>query len=189
MGPDELVVHTAASIGLRGDLPDSESGEPLVSAAGYYQRPERATTAHRRRNVQAAQDLAARLPAGMTAAGMFEQTWRETVARLGDQDPDRRVQIRAVGAMRLAEWMVTRVISVAAHGLDIALTLGRVPWTTSAALTVMRAVFVSLLGAEPPPRLAWDNQTLLEVGTGRRALTSTERMVLGSLQERFPLLS
>jgi uncharacterized protein (TIGR03083 family) len=185
----ELVVHTAVSIGLRRDLPDPEPAAPLVSATGYYQRPERATATYRRRNVQAAQALAERLPAGMTPAGMFEQTWRETVARLGDQDPDRRVQIRTVGAMRLADWTLTRVISVAAHGLDVALTLGRVSWTTSAALTVMRGVFVSLLGAEPPPRLAWDNQTLLEVGTGRRALTAEDRMVLGSLQERFPLLS
>jgi Mycothiol maleylpyruvate isomerase N-terminal domain len=185
----ERVVHTAASIGLRGDLPDPEPGAPLVSAAGYYRRPERATATYRRRNVQAAQALAERLPAGMTAAGIFEQTWRQTVARLGDQDPDRRVQIRTVGAMRLTDWTLTRVISVAAHGLDVALTLERVPWTTSAALTVMRGVFVSLLGAEPPPRLAWDNQTLLEVGTGRRALTARDRMVLGSLQERFPLLS
>ncbi len=126
----------------------------------------------------------------MTAAAMFEQTWRETVARLGDQDPDRRVQIRAVGAMRLADWTLTRVTSVAAHGLDVALTLGRVPWTTSTALMVMRGVFVSLLGAEPPPRLAWDNQTLLEVGTGRRAqppqLVGAENLIHG-VDLRFPV--
>jgi hypothetical protein len=50
----ELVVHTAVSIGLRGDLPDPEPAAPLVSATGYYQRPERATATYRRRNVQAA---------------------------------------------------------------------------------------------------------------------------------------
>ena len=84
---------------------------------------------------------------------------------------------------------MTRVISVAAHGVDVALTLRRVPWTTSSALTVMRGVFVSLLGAGLPPRLAWDDQMLLETATGRRALTDQERMILGPLQERFPLLS
>jgi uncharacterized protein (TIGR03083 family) len=186
----ELVVHTAASIGLRGDLPDPQSGAPLVSAADYYRRPERATPAYRRRNVESGQALAAGLPAGMTAAAMFDQIWRETVSRLRDQDPDRRVQIAAAGgSMRLADWTVTRVISVAAHGLDVALTLEREPWTTSPALTVMRGVFLSLLGAALPSGLAWDDQRLLEVATGRRALTDQDRKGLGSLQERFPLLS
>jgi uncharacterized protein (TIGR03083 family) len=159
------------------------------SAADYYRRPQRATPQYRGRNVAQAQDLAARLPKGMTAAGMFEQVWQETVAKLRAQDPDRHIQVPAVGAMRLGDWTVTRVISVAAHGVDVALTLGRVPWTTSSALTVMRGVFLSLLGAELPQRLAWDDQLLLEAATGRRALTDQDRMHLGPLQERFPLLS
>jgi uncharacterized protein (TIGR03083 family) len=185
----ELVVHTTASIGLRGDFRTPEPGAPLLSAADYYRRPERATPEYRGRNVDRAQDLAARLPTGMTAAGMFEQVWRETVGKLRDQDPDRRVQVPAVGAMRLGDWTLTRVISVAAHGVDVALTLRRVPWTTSSALTVMRGVFLSLLGAGLPQRLAWDDQLFLEAATGRRALTDQDRMVLGPVQERFPLLS
>jgi uncharacterized protein (TIGR03083 family) len=185
----ELVVHTAASIGLRGDFRIPEPGARQVSAADYYRRPERATAGYRGRNVESAQALAEGLPAGTTAAGMFEQIWRETVARLRDQDPDRLVDVPAAGAMRLGDWTATRVISVAAHGVDVALTLGRTPWTTSSALTVTRGVFVSLLGAEPPPRLGWDDQTFLEAATGRRALTDQDRMVLGPLQDRFPLLS
>jgi uncharacterized protein (TIGR03083 family) len=186
----ELVVHTAASIGLRGDLHGPEPGARLVSAADYYRRPERATPGYRGGNVDHAQALAARLPVGMTAAGMFDRVWRETVAKLRDQDPDRHVQIRAArGSMRLADWTATRAISVAAHGLDVALTLGRAPWTTSSALTVTRGVLVALLGVEPAPQLGWDDQTFLEVGTGRRAPTADERTVLGPLRERFPLLS
>lgn len=186
----ELVVHTAASIGLRGDLPDPEPHTPLVSAADYYRRPERATPTYRRRNVESGQDLAAALPEGMTAAAMFDRTWQETVSRLRDQAPDRRVQIAAAGgSMRLADWTVTRVISVAAHGLDVALTLEREPWTTSPALTVMRDVYLLLLGAALPSGLTWDDQRLLEVATGRRALTDQDRKSLGSLQQRFPLLS
>jgi uncharacterized protein (TIGR03083 family) len=185
----ELVVHTAASIGLRGDFGSPQPGASLLSPADYYRRPERATSQYRDRNVDHAQNLAMRLPAGVTAAGMFEQVWRETVGRLRDQDPDRRIQIPAVGAMRLGDWTVTRVISVAAHGVDVALTLRRPPWTTSSALTVMRGVFLSLLGVELPQRLAWDDQLLLETATGRRSLTDRDRVILGPLQERFPLLS
>ncbi|HEX8859133.1 MAG TPA: maleylpyruvate isomerase N-terminal domain-containing protein [Actinomycetes bacterium] len=185
----ELVVHTAASIQLRGDFLDPQPGAQLRSAADYYRRPERATPQYRGRNVEQAQALAARLPAGMTAARMFEQVWRETVGKLRDQDPARTIQVPAVGAMRLADWTVTRVISVAAHGVDVALTLHRVPWTTSSALAVMREAFLSLLGAQPPKGLAWDDQLLLEVATGRRALSDQDRRILGPLRERFPLLS
>jgi hypothetical protein len=70
----ELVVHTAASIGLRGDFRSPEPSAPLRSAADYYRRPERATPQYRGRNVDAAQALAADLPAGMTAAGIFART-------------------------------------------------------------------------------------------------------------------
>jgi len=91
--------------------------------------------------------------------------------------------------MKLADWVVTRVVSVAAHGLDVALTVDLRPWTRRSALDVMRPVLVSLLGAEPPAQLGWDAQTLLEVGTGRRELTSDERAILGIAQARFPLLS
>jgi hypothetical protein len=59
----ELVVHTAASIGLRGNLPDPEPRAPLVSAADYYRRPERATPTYRRRNIESG------------------QTWRQTYPR------------------------------------------------------------------------------------------------------------
>jgi uncharacterized protein (TIGR03083 family) len=185
----ELVVHTATSIRLHGDFPDPRPGARTRSAADYYRRPERATPQYRDRNVDQTQVLAARLPAGMTAATMFEQVWQETVGKLRDQDPDRRVQVPAVGAMRLGDWTVTRVISVAAHGVDVALTLQRAPWTASSALTVMREVFLSLLDAELPKRLDWDDQLLLEAATGRRALSDQDRMILGPLQERFPLLS
>jgi hypothetical protein len=125
----------------------------------------------------------------MTAAELFEGAWRETVAELRDQDPERPVLVPAVGAMPLGDWTVTRVISVAAHGVDVALTLGRAPWTTSPALAVMRGVFLSLLEAGLPPALGWDDQTLLECATGRRPLSDHDRMVLGPLGDRFPLLS
>ena len=58
-----------------------------------------------------------------------------------------------------------------------------------AALKVMRPVFVELLGEEPPVSLGWDDGAFLAVATGRRVLTESERVLLGSRHERFPLLS
>ena len=184
----ELIVHMAASIAIRSPFPTAEPQSVLASAADYYRRPERDTPAYRQRNVDQTQQLTRTVLADATPARWFDQISRDTLATLSD-DLDRAVLIPGRGAMRLADWVVTRVISIAAHGLDVAITLDRQPWTTGSALTIIRPVFVDLLGAEPPPSLQWDDQALLASATGRRTLTDPERVLLGPRQERFPLLS
>jgi uncharacterized protein (TIGR03083 family) len=185
----ELIVHMAASIAIRNRFPTAEPQSVLASAADYYRRPERDTPAYRQRNVDQTQQLARTVLADAAPARWFDQVSRDTLARLGDDDLDRAVLVPGRGAMRLADWIVTRVISIAAHGLDVAITLDRDPWTTGPALTIIRPVFVDLLGSEPPASLQWDDQALLATATGRRLLTDCERMLLGSRQARFPLLS
>lgn len=186
----ELIVHITASIGL-GDtgFPDAEPHAPLVSAADYYRRPERDTQVYRQNNVDQTQELARRILASTSAAQWFDEISHDSIAKLSQEDLDRVVLIPGRGAMRLSDWVVTRVISVAAHGLDVALTLERTPWTTPSALHVMRPVFTALLGMELPVDLNWDDQAFLAAATGRRALTGDERTLLGPQTERFPLLS
>jgi uncharacterized protein (TIGR03083 family) len=181
----ELIVHMADSIAIRGPFRTVAPQSVLASAADYYRRPERDTPEYRQRNVDQTQQLSRTVLADTPA--WFDQAARDTVARLGDDDLDRAVVIPGRGAMRLADWIVTRVISIAAHGLDVAITLDREPWTTGPALTIIRPVFVDLLGAAPPTALHWDDQTFLATATGRRALTDQERVLLG--HGRFPLLS
>jgi uncharacterized protein (TIGR03083 family) len=187
---DELVVHIAMSIHLGDDeLPAAAPHSDVMTAADYYRRPERDTSDYRQSNVDRTQKAASDILARTSAARCFEDVSQDTVLRLSRLDLGRVVQIPSCGPMKLADWVLTRVMSVAAHGLDVALTLGLQPWTTRPALQVTRPVLTSLLGAEPPARLGWDDLTLLAAGTGRRALTPHERAVLGSLQHRFPLLS
>jgi len=185
----ELVVHIAASVAIRAPLPTAGPQSVPTGAADYYRRPERDTPAYRQHNVDRTQELTRDVLTRTSPAAWFDEVCDDTVRKLDRDDLDRTVLIAGRGAMRLADWVVTRVVSVAAHGLDVALTLGRRPWTTSAALTVIRPVFVELLGAEPPVRLNWDDRTFLSAATGRRTLTDHERMLLGPHQERFPLLS
>jgi hypothetical protein len=104
-------------------------------------------------------------------------------------DLGRVVEVPGVGAMRLGDWVATRVVAVAAHGLDVAISLGREGWTTVGALAVVRPVFVDLLGEEPSGELGWDDAAFLAVATGRRPLSEEEREVLGERAGRFPLLS
>ena len=184
----ELVVHTAASVALRAALPAAEPGSVPSTAADYYRRPERDTVQYRQQNVDRTVQLAARLPSGTTPARWFDEVTRDAMTKL-DDDLDRIVQISQRGAMRLTDWVLTRVISIAAHGLDVAITLGRTPWTTAEALAAIRPVLVELVGAEPPAALGWDDHAFLATATGRRALTGEEENLLGPLRERFPVLS
>jgi uncharacterized protein (TIGR03083 family) len=187
----ELVVHIAMSIRFDdADLPAAAPLDaPLWTAADYYRRPERDTQPYRQGNVDSTQRVAGPILATTSAAQWFDQVCAATEATLSRRDLGQTVQVSGIGPMVLADYVTTRVMSVAAHGLDVALTLGRPGWTTRAALDEVRPVLVSLLGEPPPAALGWDDQTLLAVGTGRRALTDAERTILGPAQDRFPLLS
>jgi uncharacterized protein (TIGR03083 family) len=186
----ELVIHIADSIRVGDEpFPAAEPTAESWSAADYYRRPERQTTAYRQGNVDHTRKLARTVLAATSAARWFDEVSHRAGARLADQDLNGVVVIPGRGPMRLADWVVTRVISVAAHGLDVALTLGRAPWTTVESLVAVRPVFVSLLGVEPPAALRWDARTFLAAATGRRPLTVEEALLLGPGAERFPLLS
>lgn len=181
----ELVVHIAMSIKASGDLPGATDG--AITAADYYRRPERDQPQYRQANVERTRDVAATVLADGMAAVVFDIVFREALTALRNQEPGRVVMIGGRGPMVLADWVATRVMSVAAHGLDVAISLGREPWTTGPALAVARPVLVDLLGAPVPA--GWDDQTLLAAGTGRRALTPADRTLLGPAADRFPLLS
>ena len=191
---DELVVHIAMSIHLDEDppvapAPPTATATATATAADYYRRPERDTPQYRQSNVDRTTEVARDVLAETSSARWFEQVSQESVERLSRLDPGRPVRLPGRAPMTLADWTTTRVMSVAAHGLDVALTLGLPPWTTRSALDVTRPVLLSLLGTNLPAGLAWDDTTLLAAGTGRRALTPGERAALGPRQSRFPLLS
>jgi uncharacterized protein (TIGR03083 family) len=183
----ELIVHIADSIRV-GDrpLPDAPSGERPRTAADYYRRPERDTDAYRQRNVEHAQTSAATVP---DAVARFDGEAAHTLDVLRRDDTARVVLIPRIGPMVLADWIVTRVIAVAAHALDVAITLDRPPWTTDAALLVTRPVFIDLLGDRPPDNPRWTGPGFLAAATGRRPVSDADRDELGRLADRFPLLS
>lgn len=169
----DLVVHIADSLRLPAAWPSASADVPLKSAADYYRRDERNTAAYRQRNVEDAQQSARRLPAAADAASYLGQAAFLVIERLEGQDLRRLVKVPKVGAMRLSDYVATRVMSVAAHGLDVAITLERTSWTTPPALATARGILVSLLGSEPPrcPRLGRPAAT----GSGNRQTTPARR--------------
>jgi uncharacterized protein (TIGR03083 family) len=186
----ELIVHIAASIWVdEPPFPPAGPHEQPHSAADYYRRPERDTPAYRQDNVDRTVQLTQRVLADGSAVQWYDEVARQAIAILREHDPDQVVLVPGRGPMRLADWVVTRINSVAAHGLDVAITLDRTPWTTGEALQVLRPLFVDLLGTPPPAALGWDDQTLLATANGRRTLTEHEADLLGAHAKRFPLIS
>lgn len=90
--------------------------------------------------------------------------------------------------MRPQDYLPTRVVEVAVHGLDIADALDTEPWLTPAAERVVFSVLIDLLGCEPSKTLEWTALDLIERGTGRKLLSADERRQLGTLSAAFPLL-
>jgi uncharacterized protein (TIGR03083 family) len=185
----ELVVHIADSITVGRGFPRAGEYGVVADAADYYRRPERDTPQYRTGNVQRTREHARVLEATLSPASWLEQTVEHTVTTLSAAELDRVVVVDGVGPMKMDDWVLTRVMSVAAHGIDVALSTGRAPWTTTAALDAVCPVLVRLLGGPLPATLEWDQLALLHAGTGRRPLTATERDQLGPLANRFPLLS
>jgi hypothetical protein len=89
--------------------------------------------------------------------------------------------------MRLDDYLDTRVLEMAVHGLDLADALREPPWLTPPGGAVVREILSTLLGGAPPP--AWDDVELADKGTGRAALTERDRTELGEAADRFPLLA
>jgi uncharacterized protein (TIGR03083 family) len=182
----QLLVHVAIVLPPSPLRVAAASTPDIDNAADCYRRPERTTTDYHEGIADKAVEAAADLTDGFGVRRLLTRRWQTAWQDWSERDLS-DVIAHSAGSCRLDDYIVTRVISHAAHGLDLALSLGRQPWTTARALAVMRPVFTSLLGVEPPSR--WDGQGFFARATGRRALDGNDRAELGSLAARWPLLS
>jgi uncharacterized protein (TIGR03083 family) len=103
----------------------------------------------------------------------FPEAWRRTYAEAAEQDESRRVVTRHGDHMLLIEFMATRVVELALHGLDLALSLDRTPWTAPSAAALTERILITS-GADRAADLGWDSPTLLAKASGRTPLTPQE---------------
>ncbi|SCF04749.1 maleylpyruvate isomerase N-terminal domain-containing protein [Micromonospora chokoriensis] len=178
----ELIAHVRTGVGRLTDMlaaPAPPRAE--VDAAGYFGRAK-----------FTAQVDADRIAGGRRAAlqvhraalaAELDRAWRATDAAVAAAAPDRVVRTRHGDAMRLTEFLRTRVVEVGVHGLDLAAALDRPPWLTTGAAEVI----VDLLtGGHPTPAaLGWDRITVIRKTTGRAALTAPERAAIDAAGFRW----
>jgi uncharacterized protein (TIGR03083 family) len=180
----ELVYHVRMTIGRLPDMLAAPEpvGTDLVSAAAYYRADRRFSAATNADRVQSAQRGATALPDAGARVRDFDEVWQQVCALLQAALPGRVVQTRHGDRMLLTEFLRTRVLELAVHGLDLAAALERQPWMTPLAAAVTEELLLpSAAATRLRAQTGWDQVTLIAKLTGRRPVTPTETQLIQSL--------
>ena len=180
----ELVYHVRITMGRLPTMlssPDPAATD-LASAAAYYRPDQRFSASTNADRIQSAQRGAAALSGAAARARDFSEARQQAWARLQGAQPERVVQTRHGDRMLLTEFLRTRVLELAVHGLDLAAALERQPWMTPLAATVTEELLLpSAAAARLRTRAGWDRVTLIAKLTGRRPVAPAETKLIQSL--------
>jgi uncharacterized protein (TIGR03083 family) len=180
----ELAYHVRMTIGrLPGMLAAPEpSGVGLVCAAAYYRPDQRFSAATNADRIESARRAAAALPDAAARARDFAAARAHAWALLQVTPPGRVVTTRHADRMLLSEFLRTRVLELAVHGLDLAAALDRPPWLTEPAADVTEELLLpSAAAVGLRAETGWDRVTLIAKLTGRCAATPAEMQLIQSL--------
>ena len=179
----ELAYHVRMTMGrLPGMLAAPEpAGSDLVSAAGYYRADQRFSAAANEGRIESAQRGAAALAGAAARARDVEVARRQAELALRDAPPGRVVTTRHGDRMLLREFLRTRVLELAVHGLDLAAALDREPWVTAQAAHVTEDLLLPPAAAgRLRAQTGWDRVGLIARLTGRRPVTPAEAELIQS---------
>ncbi|MFJ5927055.1 maleylpyruvate isomerase N-terminal domain-containing protein [Kitasatospora sp. NPDC092948] len=170
----ELLAHVRVAVGrVEAMLAAPEPGRAEVTAVGYYRPDERFDAATNEARIALARDTA---EDDTEAVAAFGRTWQDVAARFEAEAGTRVVRTRHGDPMLLTEFMITRVVELAVHGLDLADALDRPAWLTDEASDVLESLL--LKDADGPSvrtALGWDRATFLRKATGRAELDTAEQ--------------
>jgi Mycothiol maleylpyruvate isomerase N-terminal domain len=140
--------------------------------------------------IRSAQLGAAALPGAGARARDFAQARQQAWALLQAEPPGRVVQTRHGDRMLLTEFLRTRILELAVHGLDLAAALERQPWMTTPAANVTQDLIVSSAAATTlRAETGWDQVTLIAKLTGRHPVTTAETQLIQHTGIRWLALS
>jgi hypothetical protein len=145
-----------------------------VSAVEYYRPDDRFAARTNAARIALAQDHAARQVNGAALAEDFTTTWQQVDQLCGAEPEESVVRTRHGDAMLLSQFLVTRIVEVAVHGLDVADALGRDPWLTAQAGDVVMELLLGPGHVTAVDELGWDRAAFLRKATGREALRPAE---------------
>ncbi|CCK29487.1 hypothetical protein BN159_5108 [Streptomyces davaonensis JCM 4913] len=179
----ELLAHVRVVIAwLPGMLAAPAPARAEVSAVEYYRPDDRFAPDTNAARIALAQNHAAEQLSGAALAEDFDATWQQ-VERLCRAEPEGRVvRTRHGDPMLLSEFLLTRVVEVAVHGLDLADALGREPWLTSQAADLVQDLLLG--GPDEAPtleKLGWSQIHFLRKATGREPITEEETVEVSRL--------
>lgn len=171
----ELTAHVRTATGrLLTMLAEPAPPRAEVGAAGYY-GPAKFTPSTDATRIAGARREAAEASNGHALAVDFDRTWRAVHTAAATEPPERVVRTRHGDAMTVDDFLLTRVVELGVHGLDLAAALDRRPWLTDPAAAAITGL---LLGGGDPgvlDRLGWDRLTFVAKATGRTPLTAGEQ--------------
>jgi uncharacterized protein (TIGR03083 family) len=176
------VITAAGRIGpavAAGRSPAAPRGQ-VVDARGYYSPDQRFSPAVNADRIDAAAELAARLGTASAMRAELAAASAGTVAAIATASPDLEVRTRHGDRMLLTEFLVTRVVELGVHGLDLATGLGRPPWLTAPAARVIEDLLLPGPGAAEQlrSRLGCDQAGVIARLTGRVPLSPSQRSEL-----------
>ncbi|MFF9913623.1 maleylpyruvate isomerase family mycothiol-dependent enzyme [Streptomyces sp. NPDC013457] len=160
-------------------------GEAEISAVEYYRPDDRFSPRTNGKRIALAQHRAAAPANGAAFAEDFAATWRRVDRLCTVQPAGRTVRTRHGDAMLLSEFLLTRVVEVAVHGLDMADALGREAWLTPAAGDAVTELLLGPEHATAADRLEWDRPHFLRKATGREPLNEAEAAQVEQLGIRW----
>ena len=173
-----LLGHVATVIGwLPAMLAAPVPHRAEVSAAGYYRADERFSPQTNEDRLALATQRAAAAPDGHSLAQTFAAAQRDIVELCRREPAARVVRTRHGDAMLLTDFLLTRIVEVGIHGLDLADGLARPPWLTPPAAAVLTTLFLPRSDRPADP-------ALLRKVTGRLPVTPEESAHLEGLGAR-----
>ena len=173
---EELAHTVLACSRLEAMLAEPEPQGPEIPAAQYFRPDERFSPAATAKRIADARLEAATRP--VTEQLRVLQSQLDLMPRVTREPRERLVLTRWGDPMTLTDFLATRVVELAVHGIDLADGLGVSPWLTDAASDVVEGLVLPRGAARVRAATGWSRPTLLRKTTGREPLTTTDQTLL-----------
>lgn len=174
-----LLAHITGALARLDTMLDApEPPEATIDAAGYYRPDERFSPEANDLRIDTATQAASAGGAAVTAD--FDATCHRILTRCAEQPPGRRVTTRHGDPMTLDDFLTTRVVETAVHGIDLADALDQPRWTAPEAAAHLTALLLGPRHEQALADLGLGPVAFIAKATGRDAFTPAEQAAVNA---------